>query len=364
MSSERQLPAEEYDEEGDSESSVPKSAPKKRGRPKNEPEGQNQGPRRPGRPKSSMNKGKFTEAEQTYLRKRREYAARYPIITADQLPQIIGPCETPSFGANWTKADEDHQKRVWSEALSAISDITAQNHSSLMTTWKLCYRLYKISPIGLLSPLRGLCYLPSSEEQIQTSAVIWNTSFCRDLNRILTHGELIGDVGFVVTLLQYAVICRTDDRRVWQMPTSSIEGGPMMRLRTTLQSLQGPSPVPIWQLHDEACAASPQPIHCVLSNVMCEIVMAVRESQDSSKTPQIYNCNGFAVYAVSPVDVRNILTAIDNSVLEYAEVAYRDLLGHLKTDRDMPNSEQLASHMRRALLHEAREMDKLLGVCL
>lgn len=135
-----------------------------------------------------------------------------------------------------------------------------------------------------------------------------------------------------------------------------------MRLRATLQSLQGPLPVPIRQLHDEAREASPQPIHCVLSNVMCEIAMVVRESQDSNKTPQVSNCNGFTVYAVTPVDARNILTAIDNSVLEYAEVAYQDLLGHLKTDMDMPNSEQLASHMRHALLHEAREMDKQKGL--
>ena len=144
------------------------------------------------------------------------------MITADQLPQIIGPLQTPPFDDSWTQADEDHQKQIWSEALEAISNLDPTNHSRLITTWKLCYRLYKTSPFGLFSPMRGLCYLPNSEEQSQTSTMLWNLKFCEDLNRLLTHRAWMGNVDVVVTLLQYAVICRTDDRRVWQMPTIPI----------------------------------------------------------------------------------------------------------------------------------------------
>ncbi|KAH7198400.1 uncharacterized protein B0J16DRAFT_378838 [Fusarium flagelliforme] len=351
----RQMPAKEDDEDEDSESSVQETAPKKRG---------------PGRPKGSANNRKLSKAEQTRkkgakrenLERHRDFATRHPMITADQLPQIIGPLQTPPFDANWTEADEDHQKQIWSEALEAISNLDPTNHSRLITTWKLCYRLYKTSPFGLFSPMRGLCYLPNSEEHSQTSSVLWNIKFCEDLNRILTHRAWMGNVDVVVTLLQYAVICRTDDRRVWQMPNIPIEGGPLVRLRATLQSLQGPLPVSIRKLHREARAESPQLILCPLSNLMREIAITVRKSQDSSKASQIFSCNEFLVCAVSPVDVRNILTAIDNSTLTNTEDKYRHFLDHRKTNQDMPNKKQLPEHMRSALLHEAREMDKQKGL--
>ncbi|CAG7555725.1 unnamed protein product [Fusarium equiseti] len=351
----RQIPAEKDDEEEDSESSMPEIAPKKRGS---------------GRSKDSANKRKLSKAEQTrqkgakreHLERHRDFTTRYPMITEDQLPQIIGPLQTPPFDANWTEADEDHQKQIRSETLEAISNLAPTNHSRLITTWKLCYRLYKVSPFGLFSPMCGLCYLPNSEEQSQTSTVLWNIKFCEDLNRILTHRAWMGNVDVVVTLLQYAVICRTDDRRVWQMPTIPIEGGPLVRLRATLRSLQGPLPVPIRKLHREARAESPQLILCPLSNLMREIAIEVRKSQDSSKASQIFSCNGFVVYAVSPVDVRNILTAIDNSTLTNTEDEYRHFLDHRKTNQDMPNKKQLTEHMQSALLHEAREMDKQKGL--
>lgn len=351
----RQMPAEEDDEEEDSESSVPETAPKKRG---------------PGRPKGSANKRKLSKVEQTrqkgakreHLERHRDFATRHPMITEDQLPQIIGPLQTPPFDANWIEADEDHQKQIWSEALETVSNLDPTNHSRLITTWKLCYRLYKVSPFGLFSPMRGLCYLPNSEEQNQTSTVLWNIKFCDDLNRILIHRAWMGNVDVVVTLLQYTVICRTDDRRVWQMPNIPIEGGPLVRLRATLQSLQRPLPVPIRKLHREARDESPQLILCPLSNLMREIAIAVKKDQDSSKASQIFSCNGFLVYAVSPIDVRNILRAIDNSTLTNTQDEYRHFLDHRKTNQDMPNKKQLTEHMQSALLHEAREMDKQKGL--
>ncbi|KAL6413106.1 hypothetical protein AUP68_02604 [Ilyonectria robusta] len=82
----------------------------------------------------------------------------------------------------------------------------------------------------------------------------WTQTFCANLARIMSHAVWGGDPMLLMMALQFAVICRTDDRRVWKMPDTGTCGA-LTHLRKAMDSAtEKPLPLSIKKMHQNARA--------------------------------------------------------------------------------------------------------------
>ncbi|CZR40760.1 uncharacterized protein FPRO_10348 [Fusarium proliferatum ET1] len=81
--------------------------------------------------------------------------------------------------------------------------------------WKVCLRVWRISPIALMSPMCGLKYFPLGSGRKRANQAVFSPEFSKLFATLITHPcwELEHE-GFVLAL-QYLVKCRVDNRNPW-----------------------------------------------------------------------------------------------------------------------------------------------------
>ncbi|KAF5577684.1 hypothetical protein FPANT_10287 [Fusarium pseudoanthophilum] len=299
----------------------------------------------------------LTRAELIYMTYKR------PDITLSQASTYVGP-DTPPFSANWTHADERALRYDGSAEKFAISRLNSSSHSRQLTLWKICLSVCQRSPFDILSPRRGLCYLPSKITDT-TSSAVWDQNFCHEFTDIISHPIWNRDIDVLVTILQYAVICRTDDRRRWQVPTTMVEAGPTVRLKTELQSCLGPLPTSVHKLHKHIRDnTGPDVIHCQLSNFMMAIAHVVSDRarrgdghETRWETTEQFQ-DGYNVYGVTIAD----LGIIKQAILRFTRLSTVTSFGAFRRLGQLPKNEitivQLRNLMRRAWLQERRRIHR------
>ncbi|KAF5553521.1 hypothetical protein FNAPI_6753 [Fusarium napiforme] len=145
-------------------------------------------------------------------------------------------------------------------------------------------------------------------------------------------------------ILQYAVICRTDDRRPWKMPPIPDGVEPLKQLRGVMQSCTGPLSTPISEIFASHCTNEAPP-RCVKAHdlspndplyqeqrdrlgnylldprhlifVMLQLAKVVQDSP--TEGPYTTKERGFDVYSVTTLDLQNIRKAIDAMELHCGE---------------------------------------------
>ncbi|KAG5813525.1 hypothetical protein H9Q71_003714 [Fusarium xylarioides] len=203
--------------------------------------------------------------------------------------------------------------------------------------FKICKRKCDENPICVFSPVRGL--------RAQTHEQIWGHTFCIELCRLMTHPvfEMEGTNNLTL-ILQYAVICRTDDRRPWKMPPIPDGVEPLKQLRGVMQSCTGPLSTPISDIFASHCTNEAPP-RCIKTRELSPDDPLLQEQQAAIKTyltdprhlifvmlqlakvvqdsptegPYTTKERGFDVYSVTTLDLQNIRKAIDAMELHYGE---------------------------------------------
>ncbi|KAF5639224.1 hypothetical protein F52700_4076 [Fusarium sp. NRRL 52700] len=203
------------------------------------------------------------------------------------------------------------------------------------------FKIYKRkcgeNPICIFSPVRGL--------RAQTNEQIWGHTFSIELCRLMAHPIFErGGTDNLTLILQYAVICRTDDRRPWKMPPIP-DVDPLKQLRGVIQSCSGPLSTPISEVFASHCINESPPrgvdtrdfssveplqeqsdaIRTYLTDPRHLIFMMLQIAkvvQDSAKTegPYVTTERGFDVYSVTTLDLQNIRKAIGAMERQYGEV--------------------------------------------
>ncbi|KAG4253232.1 hypothetical protein FPRO03_07192 [Fusarium proliferatum] len=233
--------------------------------------------------------------------------------------------------------------------------------------FKICKRKCDENPICIFSPVRGL--------RAQTHEHIWGHTFCIELCRLMSHPVFEMDGTDNLTLiLQYAGICRTDDRRPWKMPPIPAEVDPLEKLRGVMQLCTGPLNTPISEIFASHCT-NESPPRCVKAHDLSPDDPLFWEQQDRFKTymldprhlifvmlqlakvvqdsptegPYTTKERGFDVYSVTTLDLQNIRKAIDAMELHYSEgseASFFDLPMDLVFSRYMAKAqlENLAPH--------------------
>ncbi|KAF5687915.1 hypothetical protein FDENT_5205 [Fusarium denticulatum] len=165
---------------------------------------------------------------------------------------------------------------------------------------------------------------------------IWGHTFSIELCRLMTHPVFEMGGTNLTLILQYAVICRTDDRRPWKMPPIP-DVNPLKQLRGVMQSCSGPLSTPISDVFASHCTNESPPrgvdtrvqeqndaIKTYLTDPRHLIFMMLHLAevvQDSPQTegPYITTERGFDVYSVTTLDLENIRKAIGAMERHYGE---------------------------------------------
>ncbi|KAH7485771.1 hypothetical protein FOMA001_g5652 [Fusarium oxysporum f. sp. matthiolae] len=203
--------------------------------------------------------------------------------------------------------------------------------------FKICMRKCDENPICLFSPVRGL--------RAETHQPIWGHTFCIELCRLMSHPvfEMEGTNNLTL-ILQYAVICRTDDRRPWKMPPIP-DVDRLKQLCGVMELCSGPVSTPISEIFASHCT-NESPPSCIKARDLTADDPLYREQQDGIKTyltdpkhlifvmlqlakvvqdspktdgPYITKERSFEVYSVTTLDLQNIRKALDTMELHCGE---------------------------------------------
>ncbi|KAI3587414.1 hypothetical protein IWW34DRAFT_875518 [Fusarium oxysporum f. sp. albedinis] len=183
--------------------------------------------------------------------------------------------------------------------------------------FKICMRKCDENPICLFSPLCRLMSHPVFEMEGTNNLTL---------------------------ILQYAVICRTDDRRPWKMPPIP-DVDRLKQLCGVMELCSGPVSTPISEIFASHCT-NESPPSCIKARDLTADDPLYREQQDGIKTyltdpkhlifvmlqlakvvqdspktdgPYITKERSFEVYSVTTLDLQNIRKALDTMELHCGE---------------------------------------------
>ncbi|KAF5580285.1 uncharacterized protein FSUBG_13438 [Fusarium subglutinans] len=118
---------------------------------------------------------------------------------------------------DWSDKDNTAVDREWNRSEVKKESSKALNtcqYAALYLLFKISLRLYRTTPIALLSPVYGLRYQPVSKV---ANRWIMAGTFCETLSGIMVHPCWEEDTASLAIALGWAVICRLDSRTAWEV---------------------------------------------------------------------------------------------------------------------------------------------------
>ncbi|KZZ88331.1 hypothetical protein AAL_08094 [Moelleriella libera RCEF 2490] len=129
----------------------------------------------------------------------------------DLRTRFVGPY-TPEIDAAWSEYDESRLMDAWAASSIKIAfEVISPENTELQKLWRASCRLMKCSPLAIISPRFGLIYDSPGRGQL------WPPEFCEALRALVCHSSWRGNALSLSTFIQYAVVCRIDDRQPWHM---------------------------------------------------------------------------------------------------------------------------------------------------
>ncbi|KAI0177054.1 hypothetical protein BJ166DRAFT_599540 [Pestalotiopsis sp. NC0098] len=161
----------------------------------------------------------------------KRWANSIPRVSADELAKRV-PGPPTHFNDAYTAEDEAQVCLEWQEDPLRRYKLDQASNSIMLRLWKLTQRIWPGHfPETIIGPGNMLAY----EQESRVSKITvegetflnphWTRNFCIDLEQLLVHPFWNGNLTTMITYIQYAVICRTNDQRglLWpcQIPTDS-----------------------------------------------------------------------------------------------------------------------------------------------
>ncbi|KAK7425100.1 hypothetical protein QQX98_000014 [Neonectria punicea] len=260
--------------------------------------------------------------------------------------------------------EEDGMQDQWNDSAEK-RDLKGSHLNYMMGIWKVSLRVFCCSPLAIISPLRGLVHQPTPSRHPTTPSSIWGQNFCTTLGILMTHGVWESRPSLLITVLQFAVICRTDDRRIWNMPAGP-KCSTLKRLNDALQKakLQTPNGELQHSVQDMHRAAraderNDEGTTSPISNIMRQIAVSTKSDEHQSQTATT-KCQGLDVYGLTNTDLYNVQCTIDTftsgvyPTLMPTRVAHQGFLDS-RGGNDIPvGVAQLEEFYRRSWMDEQR----------
>ncbi|RKL46853.1 hypothetical protein BFJ72_g2593 [Fusarium proliferatum] len=272
-------------------------------------------------------------------------------------------------GNGWTESLEQSMNRMWqdgiySEAKDRLTEAVKKKKGTttpqLLNLWKICLRVLKVTPVRLISFLELLEYHPD-----RAHLDVFSKQFCTSLASLILHPAMKAKKQRIVICLQYAVLCRIDDRRIWPL-SSSTSKCPVITAMIGVMK----------QAKDRK---SHRPIHDVLvscysaceekgekpsgtANLLRRIGETVRSSMPGPEVDDdMLAYRGRRVYPVSLHDLRIVIKTLDETEWEdeswrcTAQESYDSYISLNFCKGDIPHWRQLTEHYERSHKNTLRE---------
>ncbi|KAJ3535640.1 hypothetical protein NM208_g7052 [Fusarium decemcellulare] len=261
-----------------------------------------------------------------------------PPLKDSDLEACVAPDE-PEFSSAWTPSDEDAMLAMWNDsedkkAAERITDMSSYQAS----LWKACLRMSRPrSRKGSVPLFSGLVVHPFFE----------------------------GESCKIVMALQYAVICRLDDRRRWRFKSDKCPT--LLRLEAAMDKQEGPlMPESLHTMHQNARTAAFKSGWA--QGVMSEFLLHVgnlSESMDFKNIPTGETVfHGVDVYPVTLKDLEIVTKAVDTMsnlgipLFMPVDFTYSVFKIAKAGAHDIPRRKQLPELYRRSAQHEFRRFIK------
>lgn len=184
--------------------------------------------------KANVAKGKFEtavlKAAKAVAKDTAELAPQlqkeWPAVTKAMLDKMLDP----ALNDLWDQDDEACLSADWEqdEMREELLGLPKTSIGELLVVWRTVVQYFKCLPTDMINMEHHLAYKALRNKKGEAGGFdypAWSSSFCKPLSRILLHPLWdLGQKGPLIMTLQFAVIVRTDDRRMWDFknPTSSL----------------------------------------------------------------------------------------------------------------------------------------------
>ncbi|QGI66656.1 hypothetical protein CEK27_010627 [Fusarium fujikuroi] len=172
--------------------------------------------KRKGRPKKANQTSQAPSTAMNRVQARRMVAENPNLqYTGDDLDAYYRELVSWHVDGPWDPEDDDAIDEEWEQSpQKANSKFTPSQHSSFLTMFKVCLRLFKSTPVAIFSPYHSLRYC-SLAPNGYGNEWIYTKPFCDDFTDIMKHPFWESNTDLLAAALQWTVICRLDDRRLW-----------------------------------------------------------------------------------------------------------------------------------------------------
>ncbi|KAL4728825.1 hypothetical protein ACLX1H_003224 [Fusarium chlamydosporum] len=285
---------------------------------------------------------------------------RNEVVQPEQLDELVGFLNKPP-DQHWSAEDEARVVEMWtnSDARLAKSKIKRKSHPFLLSLWKLCLRIRKMSPIRLISPVNGFRYMHTTRGDAATRC-LYSKPFCDTLSAIIAHPCVQSGERRLVVMLKFAVISRIHDAKAF-LESDDGMGCPVIAstIRKVQRGIQNGKSRPLSTLLDksrrEVEAKGERPTR--LSSILRRITRIAERGNDNVPEPEesFFTELGEKVLPVTVKDLKNVQRAIDTMEWSAQDIRYDcttdEALQSYKVanpSRDLPEIADLAQHFERA----------------
>ncbi|KAM0218057.1 hypothetical protein ACHAQD_006993 [Fusarium lateritium] len=284
-----------------------------------------------------------------------EYAAYLLDETApfekEDIDEVVGYLIKPPDD-QWTQDQEDQVvERFRSLGMQDTRGrMTPTSNPVLLGLFKVCLRVFGVTPVKLISPLYQMSYQATGTKgKGKRSPHIFSTSFCDALSGLIVHPSIDASRDRLVCMLQFAIICRLDIRRPWRIVNPPKDCYVLVRLRREMEAAEGGSRMlnePVSLIHKRLrTSAHSQRKKCSslsdyldrISDISAETYGTVSEPDDGS-----YNMFGVYYKPIIAEDLALVVRAIDETPLQSPDLTYS--VSHaLKSYRDAKKGHEFPS---------------------
>ncbi|KAF5714030.1 hypothetical protein FMUND_7627 [Fusarium mundagurra] len=287
----------------------------------------------------------------------------------DSVDHVVGRL-TQAPGQGWSQAHEDAMDRMWqesehSQAVVNMIEGARKNkgittHGHLLKLCKVCLRVFQMSPIRFLSFSHGLEY-----QGDRGSSATFSKAFSNELDGLIIHPAFDGKKETLAIVIQYAVICRINNRRPWPNTASTPNCPALAKMAEVLKTSEsGEFEDSVHRTHTDArreCGKGGKK-PSKLSDLMHAVGETVKESSFNgiADPDEKLEYRGEVVWPASLYDLKNITKTLDetiwdddswNCTVEDALHSYRVVFHQ----QEAPTGEQLPEYYERSHKQKLRD---------
>ncbi|RYC85596.1 hypothetical protein BFJ63_vAg11566 [Fusarium oxysporum f. sp. narcissi] len=173
------------------------------------------------RPRKKPEKEAKTPVSDLALRIARNCLDERPPITIDKINEVMRPSPAVDFANRRPEIEEGAMKLYnASNEKEDYDNFDPEKNTPVVkefkALWKVCLRLWEISPTVLISPMCGLRYFPATPKRGgRANQAVFSPEFSKLFAELIPHPCWNFEHERFLLALQYVVKCRVDNRSPW-----------------------------------------------------------------------------------------------------------------------------------------------------